>query len=251
MHAIHNKLWDCFVLSNTSAGELKVLFFNWKWWEHAQHHPMGLQSLASNTLKGQGQQGQQCLLTRFHRSPQMSHCHSFCLSWPTSVGLHLWSYFGLTFRVSLRFISLFSSISSCSLRAAENEFKSYTHTNTELSTKCLEITERGTNTICIIWLIRFTLNWISFSKLKIVFIIGCLILLGMSIRGESFVSFKLSQGFLFHVYDVINLFRNKSSFFQTMKCWLHLGSHLSKIHVASQLQRQNSPAQRSKLKSGD
>lgn len=29
--------------------------------------------------------------------------------------------FGLTFRVSLRLISLFSSISSCSLRAAENE----------------------------------------------------------------------------------------------------------------------------------
>lgn len=37
-----------------------------------------------------------------------------------------WSYFGLTFRVSLRLISLFSSISSCSLRAAENERTSVT-----------------------------------------------------------------------------------------------------------------------------
>lgn len=51
-----------------------------------------------------------------------------CLSRPIAdplrhprVSLHLWSYFGLTFRVSLRLISLFSSISSCSLRAAEND----------------------------------------------------------------------------------------------------------------------------------
>lgn len=68
----------------------------WQGWEHAQHLPMGSKSLASNMLKGQGQQGHQCLLrepekyqhqahaythTPFH---QMTHCHSVCLSWPTT-----------------------------------------------------------------------------------------------------------------------------------------------------------------------
>lgn len=54
----------------------------------------------------------QCLfILTFHLLPSVI--------WTASVSLHLQSYFRLTFRVSLRFISLFSSISSCSLRAAE------------------------------------------------------------------------------------------------------------------------------------
>lgn len=98
----------------------------------------GRKDLASNTLKGQGQQGRQRLLREGGTTTipgllratdeSLSHCLFILadnLPPPnapgSSVGLHLWSYFGLTFRVSLRFISLFSSISSCSLRAAEKE----------------------------------------------------------------------------------------------------------------------------------
>lgn len=107
-------------------------------------------------------------------SLQMSHCHSVCLclannSPPPKITyqmwvLHLWRYFGLTFRVSLRLISRFSSISSCSLRAAENEKLSVTppvqaHANRKMFGNHLK---GNKHTICIIWLIRFALNWISF-----------------------------------------------------------------------------------------
>lgn len=106
---------------------------------------MGSKDLAANMLEGQGQQGRQRLLGETRELQHQAACNrldpkllaandslSQCLfilanSLPppnaprSSVGLHLWSYFGLTFRDSLRFSSLFSSISSCSLRAAENE----------------------------------------------------------------------------------------------------------------------------------
>lgn len=32
-----------------SAGELKVLFFNWTWWEHALHHPTGATGFGEKT----------------------------------------------------------------------------------------------------------------------------------------------------------------------------------------------------------
>lgn len=79
----------------------------------------------------------------------------------SGVSSHLGRRFGLTFRVSLRLISLFSSISSCSLRAAENErLSARTY---QKSSNCLKK---------------------RFLKPKTIFITGCLTLLKMHIRGE-------------------------------------------------------------------
>lgn len=120
-------------------------------------------------------------------------------AWTSSEGSHLCGYFGLTFRVSLRFISLFSSISSCSLRAAENEMISValrvqTHANSVYE-MFGNYWEENKHIICIICLIRFTPNSRSFLKPKIVSIIGCLILLGMGIWGQwSLCSFQVVSG---------------------------------------------------------
>ena len=130
-------------MSTVSAGERKVLLFNWKWWEHAQHLPVGSKHLAANMLKEQGQQGHPCLLWETWGLQYQHRIFTSHSRWVTvfaypglpftpplhpapraeraGVVLHLCSYFELTFRVSLRFISLFSSISSCSLRAVEND----------------------------------------------------------------------------------------------------------------------------------
>lgn len=81
---------------------------------------------------------------------------------PTSgVRLRLRRRSGLTFRVSRRLISRFSSISSCSLRAAENErVSARTYKPSPGTSKKRSL------------------------KPKTVFIVGCLILLEMHIRGE-------------------------------------------------------------------
>lgn len=165
----------------------------------------GSEDLAANVPKGRGQQGHLCLPgIRVLQQQQQRACNiqdsdfslSLCLFIssshlpPTnisrsSVGLHLRGYFGLTFRVSLRLISLFSSISSCSLRAAENERKKKKIERYTAGTSVWEITEKGNkHTICIMCFIRFTLKRTSFLKTKIVSITDCLIRLGMGIRGE-------------------------------------------------------------------
>lgn len=108
--------------------------------EHAQHLPVGSQDLAANTLKGQGQRGHGCPpgdlsgTTTGLNHPGLwllTTDESLCLFTPSDnlpprcvviqCGFATLAIFGLTFLVSLRLISLFSSISSCSLRAAEND----------------------------------------------------------------------------------------------------------------------------------
>lgn len=102
--------------------------------EHARHLPVRSQDLAANMLKSQGQQGHGCPpgdlsgTTTGLNHPGLwllTTDESLCLFTPSDnlhpPPPHCVVIFGLTFLVSLRLISLFSSISSCSLRAAEND----------------------------------------------------------------------------------------------------------------------------------
>lgn len=122
--------------------------------EHAQHLPVEVWRSASRPAGGaEGRKdicvrwGRQCVNNNNtgNRKPVTVRCHFASLSHPT-IFFNLWSIFSgssasfrtlgvfffrkLTFRVSRRLISRFSSISSCSLRAAEQALatkkKSYT-----------------------------------------------------------------------------------------------------------------------------
>lgn len=171
----------------------------------------------------------------------------------SGVGLHLWTHFGLTFRVSLRFISLFSSISSCSLRAAKNQGDQCGYCRRmqtgDLFTKCLEITEKGNkHPICIMWLIKSWLNRISFSKLKSSFHhwLFNTIRNGYQGRNHCFVHLKLFQGFLVHVcVEQVDSFNYKDIFF----CVLQNIHPCVALYILCQSQRKkNPPDQRSMVK---
>lgn len=106
---------------------------NLRWWGRTQHLATWSTNLAGDMPKGnkgicvsRGSEYRLCV-QKSAFSLQMSHRVYLSNNLPplkasrSGVSARLWRRFGLTFRVSLRLISLFSSISSCSLRAAENE----------------------------------------------------------------------------------------------------------------------------------
>lgn len=158
----------------------------WQGWEHAQHLPMGSKSLASNMLKGQGQQGHQCLLrepeqyqhqahaythTPFH---QMTHCHSVCLSWPTTYPFKcqkskcgftplelFWTHLSRKPSFYLPFFLHFLLlIASC------KEWKDEVLTWIQTSVQWGSLWNKYMRTACLKCLICSTLKWISPLKLK-------------------------------------------------------------------------------------
>lgn len=132
-------------------------------------------------------------------SLRMTHCHSVCLPRPTIYPLQMLTdpVWVCTFGAILDSPFVLASVLSpssppfplahCELQRNENTsvIRAQAHANIGLYMKCFRDYRKGNKrAICIMWLIGFTLNWISFLKPKIVSITGCLMLLGMGIRGE-------------------------------------------------------------------
>lgn len=130
-----NPLWNLSLQMHVSRWAEPTTACNLRWWGHAQHLATWSTNLAGDVLKGD----KGICVSRgseYNNKPVVYKSLPSRYTWViaflsnnlpplkasrSGVSLRLWHRFRLTFRVSLLLISLFSSISSCSLRAAENE----------------------------------------------------------------------------------------------------------------------------------